>query len=596
MKSLDMFKWNICCFILLSFCCPSNCHWYLLLNAAETKKLLGVPGELFYVKEGVVNEYALAFNMNIQPDIEEMHFEWYNDVTNPSTPQIAYSAKVHLSNNQAILQPYLNIASQGLVPTKRSPFTLLLRCAGDFTAEVEVKLRFEFRIGSQFNSTGIEIKRRKICVRDADIPKFRGGLFKSTESNFVISYEELFKSVYGEGDFKEPAPRLTEKYHYVIIGCGIGVFLVVFLIAVFCCCRNRKRRNNHSNNNGVNNASCPSRMNLPVPLKTQDSQNYCTYTSTNDSVSSGSSGHQHTLPFPYHRPTYQEAVYLLNEMKFNRNLISLGEVMMQGLHGSIYRGFANILSSNGELVTRQQVIIKAFLDEAKFDPISSNLLTDACLLRGLSHANLSPCIGSCLDHFPMMVLYEDAGFENLKMFLTRMKNVEVLSPQQLTYMSLQIARGLAFLHSKKILHKDVATRNCLVTHNLQTRLGDGFLSSDIFPDDYHPTQDGECLPIRWMAIESIADSNYSPASDIWSLGVLVWELFSGAELPFENIGSSELAHHLIKGFRLQQPRTCPNELFAMTAQCWLVSPGERPRMNHLLTFLVNFYNTLSRFV
>lgn len=92
------------------------------------------------------------------------------------------------------------------------------------------------------------------------------------------------------------------------------------------------------------------------------------------------------------------------------------------------------------------------------------------------------------------------------------------------------------------------------------RICDSALSRDLFPDDYHCLGDNECRPIKWMALETLQKKYYSPTSDIWSLGVLFWELATLAAMPFEEVDPFELGPYLRDGYRLGQPVNCPDEL------------------------------------
>lgn len=120
---------------------------------------------------------------------------------------------------------------------------------------------------------------------------------------------------------------------------------------------------------------------------------------------------------------------------------------------------------------------------------------------------------------------------------------------------------MEFIHSLGIIHGDIGTRNCLIdsTSNV-VRLGDSALSRDLFPEDYSCLGDNDNRPIKWLALESLQKKLSLFSSDCWSFGVLLWELVTLAEMPYEEVDCIELEAFLRDGFRLEQPVNCPDEL------------------------------------
>lgn len=99
-----------------------------------------------------------------------------------------------------------------------------------------------------------------------------------------------------------------------------------------------------------------------------------------------------------------------------------------------------------------------------------------------------------------------------------------------------------------------------VDDNLKVQIADNALSRDLFPSDYHCLGDNENRPIKWLAIESLLHKTFSPPSDVWSFGVLLWELTTLAQQPYVEIDPFEMAAYLKDGYRLAQPINCPDEL------------------------------------
>lgn len=143
----------------------------------------------------------------------------------------------------------------------------------------------------------------------------------------------------------------------------------------------------------------------------------------------------------------------------------------------------------------------------------------------------------------------------------RENNNGVPSTRLLVHYGLQLARAVSHVHSLGLIHKDIATRNCVIDPEEQVvRLGDSALSRDLFPDDYYCLGDNENRPVKWMALESLQKKLTLPEGDCWSFGVLLWELVTLAGMPYEEVDCFELEAFLGDGFRLEQPLNCPDEL------------------------------------
>nr|CAD7431244.1 unnamed protein product [Timema monikensis] len=188
----------------------------------------------------------------------------------------------------------------------------------------------------------------------------------------------------------------------------------------------------------------------------------------------------------------------------------------------------------------------------------------------------------------------------LRRFFESSNNVEgvahTLTTQEVVGMALQIIQGMQFLHKKHLLHRDLATRNCVVDPEFHVRITEQALARDLFPADYHCLGDNFNRPVKWLAIESLVHNTFSTVSDVWSYGVLLWELTTLAQQPYVEIDPFEMAAYLRDGYRLSQPINCPDELFAVMAYCWAMSPDDRPTFSQLQICLQDFYKQLTKYV
>ncbi|XP_017068479.2 vascular endothelial growth factor receptor 1-like [Drosophila eugracilis] len=158
-----------------------------------------------------------------------------------------------------------------------------------------------------------------------------------------------------------------------------------------------------------------------------------------------------------------------------------------------------------------------------------------------------------------------------------------VSTSDLVRWAFQVACGMKFLSLRNVLHGDLAARNILLCENKVVKICDFGLSRSMYRGAYMRT--GACkLPIKWLALESITDNVYSTYSDVWSYGILLWELFSLAMAPYPGIASNdELFKKLNDGYRMEKPPYANQELYEIMLECWRKNPESRPLFAELET-------------
>ncbi|XP_076044158.1 vascular endothelial growth factor receptor 1-like isoform X2 [Oratosquilla oratoria] len=145
----------------------------------------------------------------------------------------------------------------------------------------------------------------------------------------------------------------------------------------------------------------------------------------------------------------------------------------------------------------------------------------------------------------------------------------------------QIARGMEYLSFRKVLHGDLAARNILLDENHIVKISDFGLAKDIYKNDYFKQSEGH-LPVKWLSIEAIRDRIFSTQSDVWSYGVVLWEIFSLGQTPYPGLEfDMEFLRNLEKGMRMEQPPYATYELYQMMLDCWHDDPRQRPRFSEL---------------
>lgn len=298
--------------------------------------------------------------------------------------------------------------------------------------------------------------------------------------------------------------------------------------------------------------------------------------------------HHTTLPRQREGQEPEELHRRIAELTVQRCRVRLSSLLQEGTYGRVYRGSYN---------DTQEVLVKTVAQHASQVQVSL-LLQEGMSLYGASHAGILSVLGvSIEDHTTPFLLYPaQNNTRNLKLFLLEPACSRSITSIQIVMMSSQLASALVHLHSHGVVHKDIATRNCVIDDSLRVKLADSSLSRDLFPSDYNCLGDSENRPIKWLALEALQKKQFSEASDAWAFGVLMWELCTFAKQPYNEVDPFEMEHYLRDGYRLAQPYNCPDELFTIMAYCWALLPVERPTFAQLQVCLSDFYTQITRYV
>ncbi|KAG7477177.1 hypothetical protein MATL_G00091250 [Megalops atlanticus] len=296
-------------------------------------------------------------------------------------------------------------------------------------------------------------------------------------------------------------------------------------------------------------------------------------------------------------PMYQRLPLLLNSkllsLEYPRNNVEYVRDIGEGAFGRVFQARApGLLPSEPYTM----VAVKMLKEEASAD-MQNDFQREAALMAEFDHPNIVRLLGVCAVGKPMCLMFEYMAHGDLNEFLRRRapgqqrslsqaslsghslsSELEVgpLSCMDQLYISKQVAAGMAYLSERKFVHRDLATRNCLVGENMTVKIADFGLSRNIYSADYYKANENDAIPIRWMPPESIFYNRYTTESDVWAYGVVLWEIFSHGMQPYYGMAHEEVIYYVRDGNILACPENCPLELYNLMRLCWSNQPTDRP--------------------
>ncbi|KAM3619502.1 uncharacterized protein V6R79_009315 [Siganus canaliculatus] len=542
----------------------------IYMSVEEVKKLLGLEAELYYVRDNMVNHYALSFTLPVPGDTNSLHFTWH------SKTKVDYRLGFYIENPAAMSQPKSNISSQGEVPRVPSVFRVDLMCSGKVDGEAVLTVQLNLTIHAN-NYTVLNFKRRKMCYRKVE----SGPKLPIPNSNITRL----------QPDYGVATPTTSTQVFYISVSvCCIVIFLVAIILAILHLHSMKRVEMEDS----VSDSGSSQGLSQPSTQTTQ----YLRADTPNNAAPVTSYPSLRIEKNDLRSVTLMEAKAKVKDIAISRERVTLRDVLHEGTFGRIFHG---VLLDEKDPSKEKQVFVKTVKDHASEVQVTM-MLTESCKLRGLHHRNLLPISHVCTeDGEKPMVLLPFMAWGNLKLFLRQCKlaeanNPQAISQQDLVYMAIQIACGMSYLSRREVIHKDLAARNCVIDDNMQVKITDNALARDLFPMDYHCLGDNENRPVRWMALESLLNNDFSSASDVWAFGVTLWELMTLGQTPYVDIDPFEMSAYLKDGYRIAQPINCPDELFAVMACCWALDPEERPKFQQLVQCLTEFHAALGAYV
>lgn len=300
--------------------------------------------------------------------------------------------------------------------------------------------------------------------------------------------------------------------------------------------------------------------------------------------------------------------------EFPRSLLKIEQVLGEGEFGRVLRAKAMNI---GGIPGPTTVAVKTLKEDACASELT-DLLSEYQLLKEAQHPNVIRLLGACTTPpgAPVYLIIEFAEFGSLRNYLRRSRHLEsesrtpaptsllstspinvseesqcsdnalnyTITPRDILSFAWQISKGMAYLADIKLVHRDLAARNVLLATGKVCKISDFGLTRDVYEDDAYLKRSKGRVPVKWMAPESLADHVYTSKSDVWSFGVLLWELITLGASPYPGVDVHNLYNLLKAGYRMERPCNCSQQLYKLMVSCWHQEPSMRPSFKELTSY------------
>ncbi|XP_004566037.2 serine/threonine-protein kinase LMTK1 isoform X1 [Maylandia zebra] len=284
------------------------------------------------------------------------------------------------------------------------------------------------------------------------------------------------------------------------------------------------------------------------------------------------------------------SVQLLKSTDLSRHSLLYLKEIGNGWFGKVLLGEVNAGLNTTQVVVKELKASASVQDQMHF-------LEEAQPYRALQHPALLQCLAQCTEITPYLLVLEFCPLGDVKGYLRSCRTSETMSPEPLILqrMACDISSGLLHLHKHNFTHSDLALRNCLLTADVSVKIGDYGLAHTKYKDDYYVTSDQMYVPLRWIAPELVDEvhgnllvADQTKHSNIWSLGVTMWELFELGNQPYRHYSDRQVLTYAVREQQLRLPKPLlkvplAERWYEVMQFCWL-QPDQRPTAEevHLL--------------
>ncbi|XP_030219305.1 ephrin type-B receptor 1-B [Gadus morhua] len=436
---------------------------------------------------------------------------------------------------------------------------------------LDYELRFYEKDHAEINST---VQRSK--TNTARVVSLRPGTVyvvqvrARTVAGFGKYSSKMCFQTLTDDDFKS---ELREQLPLIAGSAAAGVVFIVSLVAICIVC-NRKRAytkeavysdklQHYSTGRELSlradMSNCPSPLGCPTHF-------------------SGSPGMKIYIdPFTYEDPN--EAVREFAK-EIDVSTVKIEEVIGAGEFGEVYKGRLK-LPGKREIYVAIKTLKAGYVEKQRRD-----FLAEASIMGQFDHPNIIRLEGVVTKSRPVMIVTEFMENGALDSFLRQ--NDGQFTVIQLVGMMRGISAGMKYLSEMNYVHRDLAARNILVNSNLVCKVSDFGLSRYLQDDTSDPSYTsslGGKIPVRWTAPEAIAYRKFTSASDVWSYGVVMWEVMSFGERPYWDMSNQDVINAIEQDYRLPPPMDCPSALHQLMLDCWQKDRNARPRFTDIVSTL-----------